>query len=153
MLLLIPETEKGIRREYKFIQHRWAMFSSLKSNLWLGTYKLNYLAYHKWWVLWENRPVQGLKQGCTYHAWWKCCHIYQTEGLSPERCSNFWLFWYQTCDCTSNKTNFTQFWRPKICQFFKLRTGQFSRDTRQMTWNVEISGDMRRDFMTMNSGC
>ncbi len=21
-----------------------------------------------WWVLWEKRPVQGLKQGCTYHT-------------------------------------------------------------------------------------
>ncbi len=59
----------------------------------------------------QNRVVHILH-------WWECCPVYQTEGLFHERCWNFWLFWYQIYDCTLNRTNFTQFWRPKIWQFF-----------------------------------
>ncbi len=46
----------------------------------------------------QNRVVHIL-------PWWKCCQllVYQTEGFFPERCSNFWLFWYQMCDCTTNR--------------------------------------------------
>ncbi len=57
--------------------------------------------------------------------WWKCCKVYQTEGVFHERCSNSWLFWNQLSDCTSNRTNYTQFWRPKICHFFNLQQVNF----------------------------
>ena len=74
-------------------------------------------------------------------SWWACCQVYQTEGLFHERWPNFWLFWYQIYDSTSNRTNFTQFWRPENYQFFKPWTGQFSCDTRQMTFYMKIFHD------------
>ncbi len=58
----------------------------------------------------QNRDVHILSE-------WECCQIYQAEALFHERCSNFWLFGYQIYGCTLNSTNFTQFWRPKICWF------------------------------------
>ena len=67
--------------------------------------------------------------------WWECCQVYhQTEGLFLKDARiilltcilipNIWLYM-----STSNRTNFTQFWSPKICQFFKPRTGRFLCDT------------------------
>ena len=68
-------------------------------------------------------------------SWWKCCQVNQTEELLPERWLDFWLFWYQIYDNASNRTNFTQFWRPKkmavfffnfeqvMCLFIKLASG------------------------------
>ena len=64
--------------------------------------------------------------------WWESCQVYQREGLFHERCLNLRLFWYQIHGHTSNKTNFTQFWSPKNCQFFLPQTGQFSCDTRHL---------------------
>ena len=66
----------------------------------------------------QNRVVYVL-------PWWECCQVYQTKVLFHEICSNSWLFWYQIYDCTSNRTHFTQFSRPKICQFFNLEQVNF----------------------------
>ena len=49
--------------------------------------------------------------------WWDCCQGYQTEGLFHGRSSDFWLFWHQIYDCTSNRTNSTQFWGQNIAYF------------------------------------
>ncbi len=58
-------------------------------------------------------------------VWWKCCQVYQVEGLFHERWSKIWLFWYKIHGSTLNRTNLTQFWRPKIYQFFNLEQVNF----------------------------
>ncbi len=147
-----------------------------------------------WWVLWENGPVQGSKQGCTYPTMlrmlsgisnrgvisWKMLGflvslipniwlyfernkfyaISKTKNLPifftsnrsifafRERCSDFWLVWYQIYDCTSNETNFTQFRRPKICQFFDVEQVNF-----RMTLVIWIPSLSMYFLMNLPIGC
>ena len=75
----------------------------------------------------RKSTCSGLKTGLyiSYHGGNAFKYIKQRDFFFHERSSNFWLFWYQIYDSTLKRTNFTQFWRPKICQFFNLEQGNF----------------------------
>ncbi len=65
-------------------------------------------------------------------SWWKYCQADQPVKLLTEWLPIFWLFWYQIWCSRSNRTNFTQVWRPKNCQFFlTLKRSIFS-------WHVSL---------------
>ncbi len=87
---------------------------------------------HIWWVLWENRPVQGLKQSRTYSSMVGMLSGITNRGGYIVKDAQISDYFDTKYDCTSYRTNFTQFWRLKICRFFKPWTGQFSPDTRRI---------------------
>ncbi len=70
-----------------------------------------------WHVSQENRPLQGSEHGYT---WTVVVKVLSSTSTGEWMAVGFWLFWYQIYCSSSNRTDFTQVWRIKHCQFFNL---------------------------------
>ncbi len=120
---------------------------------------------------WENRPLPGsgmLYMSC--HGKSVLKHTNQGSFFYLTILLNYFftlLFWYQravsiiSLYCSSsNRTNFTQVWKPKNCPFFGPWRGLFSHDTHHMISPPPLllppilceNGDQCLDRIALGSG-
>ena len=104
------------------------LFHQRWSDFLLFWYQISYITYDE--CCGKIDLFQCSKQGCTYPTMLGMLSGILTRGVISWKMPEFLVILIPNI-CTSNRTNFIHYWRPKICQFFNPWTGQFSRDTRQ----------------------